>query len=220
MRQAEKAYQLYFKSPRIIASKNLALFDLPIQLPTMKASSTISLALALATFYCSPFAMAEKATDANSIRTKGSRLTIKQVENAYYRLTPWQSGDPDYFVKLKDGVSKKGTETIAVDKIALGDLNKDGIMDAAAIYYVNGGGSGYFERITAFVNKGGRLMAVDNKVLGDRVGIRGLRIKNGVIIADVISHAPTDGAAFPTVNKTARYRLKGGKLIGPDSMYE
>lgn len=187
----------------------------------MKVSPSLPFILAVAILYSLPFAaLAERATALNSIKTRGHALTVKEVENAFFRLTPWQAGDPDYFVKLKDGQWKKGCETIAVDKIALGDLNNDGTIDAAAIYYTNGGGTGYFENVTAFVNKGGRLMAVDNKVLGDRVGIRNLRIKDGVIIADVISHGPNDGAAFPTVNKTAKYRLKGTKLLGPDSMYE
>jgi hypothetical protein len=187
----------------------------------VKISPSLPFVLAIAILYSWPFAaLAEKATALNSVKTRGNALTVKEVENAFFRLTPWQAGDPDYFVKLKGGRSKNGDETIAVDKIALGDLNNDGTIDAAAIYYTNDGGTGYFENVTAFINKGGRLMAVDNKVLGDRVGIRNLRIKDGVIIADVISHGPNDGAAFPTVNKTAKYRLKGTKLLGPDSMYE
>jgi hypothetical protein len=46
-----------------------------------------------------------------------------------------------------------------------------------------------------------------------------LRIVKGVIIADVLSHGPADGAAFPSVKRTAKYTLKGNKLIGPETMY-
>ncbi|MBS2008559.1 MAG: hypothetical protein JST01_16045 [Cyanobacteria bacterium SZAS TMP-1] len=168
--------------------------------------------------FCLPL-HAEEATDTNSVKTQGKGLTEKEVRNAIYRISPWESGNPDTFVKFKDGTWKDGEESMAVTAVALGDLNKDGTTDAAAVYYTSGGGTGVFFNVTAFVNKNGRLMAVDNKVLGDRVGLRRLRIKDGVIIADVVSHGPGDGASQTSVNRTGKYRLKGEKLIGPDTMY-
>lgn len=183
-----------------------------------KIISVLSFLIAVALCFCCR-ANAEQATDANSIKTHGKTLSAKEVKNAILRLAPWESGSPDTFVKLKNGNWAKDQDEVSMTDVALGDLNKDGITDAAAIYYTSGGGTGRFFNVTALVNKNGRLMAVDNKVLGDRVGVRGLRISKGVIIADVISHRSTDGANFPTVNRTARYTLKGGKLLGPESMY-
>lgn len=180
----------------------------------------IALISILTTFaVCSRPVSAEKATDANSVRMRGKQLTVKDVENAYLRTSGYDSDEPDSFIKLKDGKWKNGVEEATVTRVVLGDLNKDGITDAAAIYWESGGGSGCFYRVTAFVSKGGRLMAVDKKILGDRVGIRDLRIEKGVIIADVLSHGPDDSVRGPTVKKTARYTLKNNKLIGPDSMY-
>ncbi len=167
----------------------------------------------------SPAVQAERATVTNSVKTRGKTLTTLEVRNAIYRMTPWEAGDPDTFVKLKNGSWQKGQDSISVQGVALGDLNRDGTTDAAAVYYTSGGGTGYFGSITAFVNKNGRLMAVDNKVLGDRVGLRALKIKNGVIFADVTSHGPSDGACCPTVKRTAKYTLKGHTLSGPDTMY-
>jgi hypothetical protein len=184
---------------------------------TNKTIFRISLPLVLSFVFVSA-AGAEQATDKNSVVVHGE-LTETQIKNAIYRISHWQDDLPDTFVKAKDGSWQEGQDSIGVKAVALGDLNKDGVTDAAAVYWVSGGGTGAFMRVTAFVNKNGRLMAVDNKVLGDRVGIRKLTIKNGVIIADVLSHADSDGAGFPSLKRTAKYTLKDNKLMGPETMY-
>jgi len=191
---------------------------LPLVNIVRKNVSLISVLIA-ASLLTAPPVSAEKASDMNSVRTHGKALTVNEVDNAMYRISPWEAGEPDSFIKMKNGKWKEAESSYAVTKVALGDLNHDGTTDAAAVYYSSGGGTGVFFSVTAFVNKDGRLMAMDNKVLGDRVETRGIRIINGVIIVDVTSHAPNDPASVVSVKRTGRYRLKGNKLIGPDTMY-
>ena len=95
---------------------------------------------------------------------------------------------------------------------AFGDLNGDGVDEAAVILVSSGGGSGVFYDLAVVMDKNGTLtnVAVDN--LGDRVQIKGLQIANGEIVVSLITHAPEDPMCCPTQNTVLHYQLLGDQL--------
>lgn len=155
----------------------------------------------------------------HATQNKATKLNLEQIKNAVYRLPPEIGDEPDAMLKLTDGKYQDKDMTVQFETAAFGDLNGDGWQDAAVVFYWNGGGTGCFQRLEVFLNKDGNPVPVATAVLGDRVGIRGIKIKSGVIILDALSHGPNDPAGLPTVKRRARYKLKGENLIGPESLY-
>ena len=83
-------------------------------------------------------------------------LTRDVLHNAEY-VTPWSQNER---VRLQDGVfSRKleiGREVWQLrDPIAFGDLDNDGIDDAAVVLTYHGGGSGTFFNLLAVLNENG-----------------------------------------------------------------
>ena len=99
------------------------------------------------------------------------------------------------------------------DSIAFGDLNGDGIDDAAIILVWNGGGSGSFYILSTVVDKRAVPINVGLASIGDRVVIKHIRIANGTIIVRKLKQGPNDGMCCPTVDTTLYYRLAGDQLI-------
>ena len=70
---------------------------------------------------------------------------------------------------------------IRLSQWTLGDLDGDGIADAAAITIEDPGGSGNFRYLHALLNEEGELHDGDAVFLGDRIRVEGLSIHEGVI---------------------------------------
>ena len=95
-------------------------------------------------------------------------------------------------------------QTIAAD----GDLNGDGIDDAAVVFAVSGGGSGTFYSLAAVINQGGAAVHVSSALLlGDRIQLETLTIAEGVITVQMVAHGPQDPLCCPTQRVVRRYQL-------------
>lgn len=144
-------------------------------------------------------------------------LTLEALKNAEYQ----SEFAKDHKAKLTDGTYREkyqpGAATELVislyPKYALGDLNGDGIDDAAVILVANPGGSGTFYDLAAVINQNGTPTNVASQLLGDRVQIKSISIKSGEIVLDMIVHGPSDPLCCPTVEVTRAYKLEGGKLV-------
>ncbi len=96
---------------------------------------------------------------------------------------------------------------------AVGDLDADGITDAAAITVEDPGGSGNFRYLHALLNEEGELHDDDAVFLGDRIRVLGLSIHDGVIAVALLDRPP--GAPFaeaPSIPVIRRFRLAGETL--------
>jgi len=122
-------------------------------------------------------------------------------------------------VQLTDG---KWTETQADGSIqmvmldghfAAGDLNSDGVDDAAVITAESMGGSGVFYSVVAFVNENGAYVQKGSAFIDDRPIIHSFEIKDGEIILNVNVHGINDPMVNPTVNFTKTYRLFANNLV-------
>jgi len=120
-------------------------------------------------------------------------------------------------VTLKDGVFTEGvspntTSVQMLDVVAYGDLNGDGVDDAAVILAENGGGSGVFESVVAVLDSGGLPYPVGQALLGDRFKINSAKIASGEISLDMVVQGPNDPMCCPTQPEGQTYRLIEGML--------
>ncbi len=96
--------------------------------------------------------------------------------------------------------------------VAYGDLNGDGIADAAVRLTVNTGGSGVFNYLVTMVSRDGISQQAASVLLGDRVKVNSISIGDGVITVDEIVQGPDEPLCCPTQPKTVKYRLIDGNL--------
>ncbi len=150
-------------------------------------------------------------------------LTVADLKNATYRvkdLADLSSGTDSF--TLTDGQYALNDPALSTDQpvltvqyqqSAIGDLNGDGIADAAVILVANTGGSGSFEFLAAMVQGKGVLENVDTISLGDRVIIESLAIQDGSINLQMVTHGPQDPMCCPSLKTSATYLLVNGRLF-------
>lgn len=120
-------------------------------------------------------------------------------------------------VVLKDGKGKDADEsTFELMKLhAIGDLDGDKQPDAAAMLVESSGGSGHFYYLFVLLNKGGKLVQIEQpEWLGDRSVIQRVTVNRGVLAVRFITHKDEDPACCPTRQVENRYRVVGTKLVG------
>jgi len=143
-------------------------------------------------------------------------LTLEQLQNGIYQSDLVQGGKVTLvngrFEAPIAGTALKATATLA-EQIASGDLNGDGLFDAAVVLATNTGGTGVFKDLHAVLNQGGQAVDTAVMTLGDRVQIKALAIREGEIIVDMMTHGPKDGLCCPTVEVVQTYRLQGNNLV-------
>ena len=148
-----------------------------------------------------------------------STLIDDQLRNA--TLTVMGSDQILRTITLQDGKYQEGTDpaqsgyvsVILGEKIAFGDLNADGVGDAAITIAENYGGSGVFVSVVAVLNEGGQPNAVATALVDDRPMINDLSIKNGEIFVDATIHDTNDAMCCPSLPSTRNYRLIENELV-------
>ena len=145
-----------------------------------------------------------------------SGLTMEQLKNTTYKAAFFEEDH-----ELRDGhwerqvqfSALKVVETLDLMTAAFGDLNGDGIPDAAVVLGASGGGSGGFMELAPVLNRGGRPVSLDTVGLGDRSRIQSLTISNGKIAVSMLISAESDPSCCPTHKVQRTYVLKGDKLV-------
>jgi putative hemolysin len=149
-----------------------------------------------------------KATPASS-----SNLTEAALKNAQYELPDIktvQLVDGKFESKVGEGATQ--VNRVELTRVALGDLNGDGAQDGAVILAVNTGGSGTFIYLVALVSRNGAPQQVAAELLGDRVKVQNLAVKDGQIVLDMLGFVPSDPLCCPSQSVIRTYRLQGDKL--------
>jgi hypothetical protein len=139
-------------------------------------------------------------------------LTLDMLKNGTYHAPVY-----DRTVTLVNGAYSAGSGADAysiqmLDVVASGDLNGDGVGDAAIILVENGGGSGEFESVVAVLDSGGAASQAGQAQLGDRVKINSMTIASGTIVLDLLVQGPNDGMCCPSQPETQSYRRVGNTL--------
>jgi len=155
---------------------------------------------------------------AEAAPTAGQALTLEALKNAEYQ-SEWpaegvaQLVDGEYEEEIVPGAASKIIIVFYPEMYAFGDLDGDGVEDAAVVLATSGGGSGTFISLEAVINDNGTPNHVATAFLGDRVQINSVAIEAGVITVDMVTHGPEDPLCCPTLEVTQRYELQGDELV-------
>ena len=144
-------------------------------------------------------------------------LTVEALKNAAYH-SEWpatgvaQLVDGEYREKYMEGAASELVIAFYPDMYAFGDLDADGVEDAAVVLATSGGGSGTFISLEAVINDEGTPNHVATALLGDRVQVKSVVIESGEITIDMITHGPDDPLCCPTLQVTKKYELQEDTL--------
>ncbi len=121
-------------------------------------------------------------------------------------------------VKLLDGRYEAGSGAdylliSMADTMAFGNINGDGLDDAAVILGENMGGSGMFESLVVVFNQGGVPAQWAVTQIGDRVKVNAVAIQDHQVVLDMLVAGPNDPMCCPSLAETQTYRLTKGGLF-------
>jgi hypothetical protein len=140
-------------------------------------------------------------------------LTVEQLKNFTYH-TPQFNRDAPLQNGVYDGGAGVNRFSVSLlPELAFGDLDGDGVEDAAVLLAENGGGSGVFVSLVAVLNVNGVPLQAYDEFVDDRPVIHSLKILNGEILLDIIIHGPADPMVSPSFAAIKSYRLGPGGLM-------
>lgn len=100
---------------------------------------------------------------------------------------------------------------VTLEKITFGDLNDDGLDDAAVVLAWQNGGSGTFKYLAAIQNSSGLPQQIDSIPLGDRVQVSAISIADGEVTLEELTFGPNDPMCCPSQRREQTYTLRAGK---------
>ncbi len=175
----------------------------------MNVSKTLCRALLVALLVSPP---------ACSQKTPPPPLTVEALMNTDYH-SEWPADgvaelkDGQYEEEIVPGAASKLVIVVYPDMYAFGDLNGDGVDDAAVVLATSAGGSGTFISLEAVVNERGTPKHVASAQLGDRARINSLVIESGTVTVNLVTHGPNDPMCCPTQEASQEYKLQGDALV-------
>ncbi len=140
-----------------------------------------------------------------------TELSAAVLRSASYTSLYVEEGE----VLLDGGMFEDTARRVAayfVPEYAVGDLDQDGVPDAAVVLATNTGGSGTFHDLAVVLNRDGVPENRATFFLGDRVPVDRIRIVDGEIQVDLTMHGPADPMCCPSLEVTRKFRLVGGEL--------
>jgi hypothetical protein len=142
--------------------------------------------------------------------TSAPAFSEEALKNGQYRLPDvgeFRLQDGTFEYQYGEGATQR--YQVGYSGSATGDLNGDGRTDAVVTLSLNRGGSGTFIYVAAVADTtaGPRQAAVE--LLGDRVQVQSLAIRDGQITMDVKAFAPGDPMCCPSQLVSRSYRLDG-----------
>lgn len=151
------------------------------------------------------------STDVITMSKYAKKINKRVLENLFYSCYP--NHDEKDRRPLKNGkLSNKDDETVLYDS-AIGDLNGDGINDAAVIILFNHfAGDGPDYTLIPVLNKKGQLYEAGIIRLGHAIEVKHLSIKSGIISVGLVVHRDTDGVVDPTLPITRKFKIVNDKL--------
>jgi hypothetical protein len=146
-------------------------------------------------------------------------LTVDQLKNMDYTITGFDAASHVY--PFVDGKFTRGADSSALDFadlrlldfFAFGDLNEDGVQDAAVVIAENYGGTGVFVSVAAVLNENGQPRHAASYMIDDRPQVNTVEIRGGEIFLDAVVHSFNDPACCPEFAVTRTFRLIGGSLV-------
>ena len=119
----------------------------------------------------------------------------------------------DGVAEYQDGSSGKPTVRLMPEYTAAGDLNGDGVEDAVVVLRNETSGTGRFVYLAAVLDALGSPTVTDALMIGDRVIVKSLAVRDGKVDAALVVQGPNDGLCCPTLDAARVYVLQDGKLV-------
>ncbi len=144
-------------------------------------------------------------------------LSIEALQNATYSLPGF--GDAIHACPLENGICMVDDplfgriEVTLIEPVAFGDLNGDGVGDAAVLLAANAGRSGIFVSLHAVLNEAGQPRPSASSRIDDRPRIHQLAIEDGAIVLEATLHDSDDPACCPEWSVRRTFRLVGLSLM-------
>ena len=136
---------------------------------------------------------------------------VQEIRNAQYQLG---ATDTLQVVQLTNGTFEQGTpgaedfiSAMMTDFVALGDLNADGIEEAASLVSENYGGTGVFVFLAVYSQVDGTWTFQTSTMVDDRPQLNALSIANNEIFLDAVIHGVDEPMCCPTLRTTRHYRF-------------
>ena len=136
---------------------------------------------------------------------------VQEIRNAQYQLG---ATDTPQVVQLTNGTFEQGTpgaedfvSAMMTDFVALGDLNADGIEEAATLVSENYGGTGVFVFLAVYSQVDGTWAFQTSNMVDDRPQLNALSIANNEIFLDAVIHGVDEPMCCPTLRTTRHYRF-------------
>jgi hypothetical protein len=181
------------------------------------------LALVLTLPGCSPTAGDGTETPPNElVQPTSSPSEAVSIEgalgNAEYPIDLASSGLAQLTNGLFEEQAAPGSATMTKiqlsELVSPGDLNADGLEDAAVILVADPGGSGSFSYLAAVVNEGGTAQPLAAILLGDRIVVESIQIESGQVIVRILTRGADEPmSAEPTIELERTFRVDGDRLV-------
>lgn len=104
------------------------------------------------------------------------------------------------------------TVTLVNNGGIFGNLDGDGVEDAAVFLVENSGGTGHFTYVSAQLNQNGQPVDAGAVLVGDSTQVKSAAIENGQIVAEFVTQGPEDAQCCPTLKVRKSYALQEGQL--------
>ena len=121
--------------------------------------------------------------------------------------------DSGYYDLPRDGEMERDPYYVQFSKCVWGDLDGDGNSDAIVVLQAMEGGTGFFNYLFPVLNRHGRAHPLPGLEIGDRIDILSIKIRNRIVIVDLITQGPNDPRCCPTQEVVWRFRFDGSKLV-------
>ncbi len=117
--------------------------------------------------------------------------------------------------KFESGSGIDFYSVVMQPEVAYGDLNADGLEDAAILLAENQGGTGVFVSVIAVLNQEGQPVQAGSAYVDDRPIINSIAVQDGAIVLAATIHGPNDPMVSPTfpVTQTLQLNKTGLTLV-------
>jgi heat shock protein HslJ len=112
-----------------------------------------------------------------------------------------------------EGGASRPRVAIVPGPLTSGDLDGDGSTEALVLLASSSGGSGTHSSVAVVSRRDGRVQNLATRLLGDRVQVRSMTIKDGRLTIDVVRAGPDDPACCPGEMATYTWALDAGGLV-------
>ena len=115
-------------------------------------------------------------------------------------------------VEMVPGTASKTVVELFGEPVS-GDLDGDGVPDAALLLVQTTGGSGTFYHVAAALDRDGMFFGTDAVFIGDRIAPQQLAIRHGVVIVDYADRRPGEAMTTPPSIGVSKYLVsREGRL--------